>query len=138
MTHARVYLVAVRGDRSHRPRTTIFDHLLKGSKSFKFLNKDVYILQGYVLCYWDECWENSEKSGRFDQFQGVPEFERCSAWIKQEEWGRKKKQGMDESSIVVVLQEYSRNLLEITVTCRLARFVSCSLSSVVVIARDIL
>ena len=120
MTHARVYLVAVRGDRSHRPRTTIFDY---------------HILHGYVPCYWDECWENSEKSGRFDQLQGVPEFERCSAWIKQDEWGRKKKQGMDESSIVVVLQEYS---LEITVTCRLARFVSCSLSSVVVIARDIL
>ena len=38
------------------PRTSIFDHLLKGSKSFNFLIKDVIIFHSYVLCHWDERW----------------------------------------------------------------------------------
>ena len=94
----------VGGHRSHRPRTGIFDHLFKGSRSFNFLTKDVNIFHGYVPCHWDERWEYlilHEKSGRFGQLQGVLKFERSPAWIEQDERRRKKKQGMDESSTVL-------------------------------------
>ena len=92
------------GYRSYRPRTSIFHHLLKSYQSFNFLTKNIDIIHLYVLCGPKDRWKElvlDKQSGGFGQLQGIFKFKGCPARIKQCERRCKKKQGMDEYSIVL-------------------------------------
>ena len=89
--------------RNHRPRTRIFDHLIKTFQPINFLAKNINSIHAYFFCHWYKLWNQlilHEQSGWFSQLQGILEFEGCPDCIKQSERLCKIKQGMNENSTV--------------------------------------